>query len=258
VLDYALFLLGQPRVTTVSASTYDLLAAAGFGDADVSDKTGGAGGFDVEDLATAFMRLDDGGTLLVEASWAAHRSDGDQFGITLYGTEGGAELIVDDYEPIGSLRIFTDDAGVPAETRLTAPPGVGHRELQRSPRPGRAVHGGHHPWPVHPLRIRPWPIGPDHVLLVVHDATSSAPTTRSSAPASSTTSVSVAGAATTATRVRPCTPVSSTARRTVASRASSIAARPSSGSPGSPAHSVTASRCASRRSASCSAQSSAE
>ena len=43
------------------------------------------------------MRLDDGGTLLLEASWAAHRADGDQFGATLYGTEGGAERIVDDY-----------------------------------------------------------------------------------------------------------------------------------------------------------------
>ena len=37
------------------------------------------------------MRLEDGGTLLLEASWAMHRADGDQFGATLYGTEGGAE-----------------------------------------------------------------------------------------------------------------------------------------------------------------------
>jgi hypothetical protein len=36
------------------------------------------------------MRLDDGGTLLVEASWAAHRTDGDEFGITLYGTTASA------------------------------------------------------------------------------------------------------------------------------------------------------------------------
>ena len=31
VLDYALFLLGNPAVTTVSASTYDLLGTNGFG-----------------------------------------------------------------------------------------------------------------------------------------------------------------------------------------------------------------------------------
>src|SRR4051794_41727354 len=72
------------------------------------------------------MRLDDGGTLLVEASWAAHRTAGDEFGITIYGTEGGAELIVRDMEPIGSLRIFTDEAGAAAETLLSPPAGGGH------------------------------------------------------------------------------------------------------------------------------------
>jgi predicted dehydrogenase len=131
VLDYSLYLLGHPAITAVSAATYDLLGRAGFGSSPDSDKTGGDGGstFDVEDLATVFMRLGDGGTLAVEASWAAHRSAVDQFGITLYGTEGGAELIVRDMEPVGSLRIFNDDNGVPAETRLSPAPGLGHRTV---------------------------------------------------------------------------------------------------------------------------------
>jgi predicted dehydrogenase len=133
VLDYSMFLLGYPVITAVSASTYDLLGRAGFGSSNDSPKTTseGASTFDVEDLATVFMRLDGGRTLTVEASWAAHRSAVDQFGITLYGTEGGAELIVRDMEPSGSLRIFTDEAGVPAETRLTAPPGLGHKTVVR-------------------------------------------------------------------------------------------------------------------------------
>jgi predicted dehydrogenase len=131
VLDYSLFLLGHPAITAVSASTYDLLGTAGFGSSDASPKTGDSNTFDVEDLATVFMRLGDGGTLTVEASWAAHRSAVDEFGITLYGTEGGAELIVRDMEPSGSLRVFTDDAGVPAETRLSAPPGRGHGTVVR-------------------------------------------------------------------------------------------------------------------------------
>ena len=120
VLDYSLFLLGNPTVRAVSASTYDLLASAGFGSNVRSGKSGvtGAKTFDVEDLATVFMRLDDGGTLLVEASWAAHRRDGDEFGVTLYGTEGGAELIVDDYAPSGSLRVFTDEDGAPVARSL--------------------------------------------------------------------------------------------------------------------------------------------
>jgi predicted dehydrogenase len=131
VLDYSLFLLDNPGITAVSASTYDLLGTAGFGSSPDDDKTGAtdATTFDVEDLATVFMRLEDGGTLLVEASWAAHRTHRDEFGITLYGTEGGAELIVRDMEPSGSLRIFSDVAGVAAETRMNAPPGRAHKAV---------------------------------------------------------------------------------------------------------------------------------
>jgi predicted dehydrogenase len=131
VLDYSLFLLGNPSVRAVSASTYDLLASAGFGSNPDSSKTGATDGktFDVEDLASAFVRLDDGGTLLVEASWAAHRADGDEFGITLYGTDGGAELIVEDYAPSGSLRIFTDDDGAAVATRVASKPGRGHKAV---------------------------------------------------------------------------------------------------------------------------------
>jgi len=131
VLDYSLFLLGNPEVRAVSASTYDLLASAGFGSSPTSKKTGAtdAKTFDVEDLASVFMRLADGGTLLVEASWAAHRPDGDEFGITLYGTDGGAELIVDDYAPRGSLRIFTDDDGAAVATRVPVQPGRGHKAV---------------------------------------------------------------------------------------------------------------------------------
>jgi predicted dehydrogenase len=128
VLDYSLFLLGNPAVSAVSASTFDLLGSSGFGASPTSTKTGATGAktFDVEDLATVFMRLDDGRTLIVEASWAAHRADGDEFGITLYGTEGGAELIVEDYAPSGSLRIFADDGGAAVTTSVSAEPGLGH------------------------------------------------------------------------------------------------------------------------------------
>jgi predicted dehydrogenase len=129
VLDYALYLLGQPAVTTVSASTYDLLGTAGFGSSPNSAKTGEGGRFDVEDLATAFLRLDGGATLLLEASWAAHRTAGDEFGVTLFGTEGGADLRVVDMEEIGTLKTFTDEHGVAAETTFSPPAGRGHRAV---------------------------------------------------------------------------------------------------------------------------------
>jgi predicted dehydrogenase len=128
VLDYALFVLGNPAVTTVSASTYDHLGTAGFGSAPDSDKTGVSDArlFDVEDLATVFMRLEDGVTLLLEASWAAHRPAPDELGLTVFGTGGGAELVIHDQDQPGSLRIFTDDGGVAAETRLAIELGGAH------------------------------------------------------------------------------------------------------------------------------------
>ena len=96
VLDYALFLLGQPKVTRSAPPPTTCSARPASAASAISDKTGGGGEFDVEDLASAFLRLDDGGTLLVETSWAAHRVAGKEFGITIYGTEGGAELRVDE------------------------------------------------------------------------------------------------------------------------------------------------------------------
>ena len=128
VLDYALFLLGGPKVTAVSAATYNLLGSAGFGSDPGSGKSGAVdpSTFEVEDLATVFVRLEGGATLLLEVSWAAHRDATDEYGITLFGTQGGAELRVINHAPSGSLRLFTDDDGVPAETRLVSPPGSGH------------------------------------------------------------------------------------------------------------------------------------
>ena len=131
VLDYALFLLGNPAVKSVSASTYDLLGTNGFGGSRESSKSGASGEatFDVEDLATVFMRLEDGGTLLLEASWATHRADGDQFGATLYGTEGGAEWYVDDYVPVGSLKLFGDKDGSATTQSFRADIGGAHPEV---------------------------------------------------------------------------------------------------------------------------------
>jgi predicted dehydrogenase len=129
VLDYALFLLGNPEVSAVSASTYDLLGTSGFGSSKTALKSGADGPktFDVEDLATVFMRLADGGTLLLEASWAAHRSsDLDEFGATLFGTHGGAHLSVVDYTPTGDLQVFGDEDGELVATPVGVEPGLGH------------------------------------------------------------------------------------------------------------------------------------
>ncbi|MDN5771139.1 MAG: Gfo/Idh/MocA family oxidoreductase, partial [Microlunatus sp.] len=94
MLDMALHLLGEPLVTTATAATYAEFGpfgrgAAAYGLGRKSEVT--ADDFDVEDLATAFLRLDGGGTLLLESSWAQWIPY-DQCYVAVYGSEGGATI----------------------------------------------------------------------------------------------------------------------------------------------------------------------
>lgn len=131
VLDMALYLLGEPEVVSVSASTYNELGKRGIGIDLHANKSGTGSSFEVEDLATAFLRLANGATLLFETSWATHSSAQDDYGLTLYGTESGAEIRVVNYGWQDTLRIYTDIAGAPAEIRPKTHPGEFHRAVVR-------------------------------------------------------------------------------------------------------------------------------
>jgi predicted dehydrogenase len=67
----------------------------------------------------------------LEASWATHSSAGDDFGVTLYGSDGGAEIKVKNYNWEDTLRIFTDIADVPAEVHPLVTKGEGHLAVVR-------------------------------------------------------------------------------------------------------------------------------
>jgi predicted dehydrogenase len=123
VLDMAMYLLGEPRARAISANTYAEFGPRGLkgwlGRQQFSDERMP---YEVEDLATAFIRLEGDGTisnqrttLLLEASWATHSSAGDDFGVTLYGTEGGVELMVRNYTHENTVRVFSDVAGAPTD-----------------------------------------------------------------------------------------------------------------------------------------------
>ena len=131
MLDMALYLLGEPKVLSVSASTFSELGPRGLGGSQFSTKTAVGSAFEVEDLATAFFRLEGGGVLHLETSWATFRKAGDDFGVTLYGTDGGAQIGVENYATDDTLRIYTDVAGAPAEVRPQLVRGEGHRAVVR-------------------------------------------------------------------------------------------------------------------------------
>ena len=80
-LDLALWLMGYPQPTWVMGSTYDPIARA------AAARSGKA--FDVEDLAAAFIRFDNGASLVLEASWAAHIREAELMETRLLGTRAG-------------------------------------------------------------------------------------------------------------------------------------------------------------------------
>lgn len=116
VLDLTLWLMGNPKAVTATGTTYAKFGPTGNGSGSwgVADASGG---FDVEDLASAFIRLDTGATIMLEASWASHVK-GDAIYTNLCGTKGGADL-----EP---LRIYTDMNGVPSDITPSFPQLAGH------------------------------------------------------------------------------------------------------------------------------------
>ena len=127
VLDIAMFLMGEPKPLAVSANTYAEFGPRGqkgwSGRGQFSDEHMQ---YEVEDLGTAFIRLEDGATLLLEASWATHSAAGDDFGVTLYGSEGGVEMIVRNYTVVDTVRVFTDIGGVATDLKPNIPGGQGH------------------------------------------------------------------------------------------------------------------------------------
>ncbi len=116
VLDLTLWLMGNPKAISVTGSTYAKFGPKGegtgsWGTADAS------GIFDVEDFAAGFIRLENGATVMLEASWASHIKC-DVIYTQLLGTKGGAEL-----DP---LRIYTDVHGTSVDIMPQCPNVSGH------------------------------------------------------------------------------------------------------------------------------------
>jgi predicted dehydrogenase len=80
-LDLALWLMGYPKPTWVLGNTYDPIARR------LADAAGKH--YDVEDLAAAFIRFENGATLVVEASWAANIQQAELMETRLLGTKAG-------------------------------------------------------------------------------------------------------------------------------------------------------------------------
>ena len=112
-LDLALWIAGFPKPLSVCGVTFSKFgprgkALGGWG-ADIH--RGGTQVFDVEDLASAFIRLEGGAALVLEVSWASYVADGGEQYLRFLGTEGGAEMS-SRFEPERPIRFYSERADV--------------------------------------------------------------------------------------------------------------------------------------------------
>ena len=91
MLDLSLWLMGNPRPVSVFGKTF-----AEFGPHKRGLGSWGTpewdGRFDVEDLASAMITMEDGSILGLDVSWAVHTDSDNKHAIHIMGTEGGASL----------------------------------------------------------------------------------------------------------------------------------------------------------------------
>ncbi len=90
ILDLTLWFMGNPEPVAVSGSARAELAHQKGAFSQMGGQEIPAH-FDVEDFATAYVRFDNGATLIIEVSWLLHHDvEGEDMQMWLYGTGGGA------------------------------------------------------------------------------------------------------------------------------------------------------------------------
>lgn len=89
ILDLTLWMMGNPKPVTVTGVTQDILSKQ----EGTFSAWGGAvpDYFDVEEFAAAFVRFENGSSLILEVSWLLHHSTKtEDMQMWLYGTKGGS------------------------------------------------------------------------------------------------------------------------------------------------------------------------
>lgn len=131
VLDMLMYILGNPKVHSVTGTTYSEIGPTGRGNWPGSTrmKFSDDQKYEVEDLASAFIRLKNGGTVLLEASWASFTEMVDDFGIQLYGSEGGARIFSKQYALTDTLEVYKNYGDTTADSKPRLVGREGHAQV---------------------------------------------------------------------------------------------------------------------------------
>lgn len=102
VLDRALWICGFPRPDWVLGTAYNRIGRA-------EGARNGIKHFSAEDMATAFIRFENGSSLFLETSWAANREK-EEVITEIYGDKGGARLYASFSDPFtADFRCFLQE-----------------------------------------------------------------------------------------------------------------------------------------------------
>jgi predicted dehydrogenase len=106
VLDLSLFLMNNFEPVSVVGATYTKFGNRGLGEGGwgLSDRTDTT--FDVDDFASAFIRLSNGATVTLDTTWACHQAASNIENVEIFGTEGGAT--------VRPAKLYRGSAGLPS------------------------------------------------------------------------------------------------------------------------------------------------
>lgn len=119
MLDLSLFLLGNFRPVSVTGATYTKFGHRGLGAGNWSLSESQNHAFDVDDFATALIKLEGGVTLNLDVSWAAHQSEANLQDVRLFGTEAAATVHPPRlYRPLNGSEAYETIETLPPEMLL--------------------------------------------------------------------------------------------------------------------------------------------
>lgn len=114
MLDLTRWLIGCPKAVTVSASTFSHIAQS---IARAQEKE-----FDVEDLASALIRFDNGASIILEVSWALNFEEREKVYLELSGTRGGLSNVTFDYRDTTTCIFREENGAMVKSVPLSYPP----------------------------------------------------------------------------------------------------------------------------------------
>lgn len=90
LLDLCLYLMDNFEPVSVTGQTYTKFGNRGLGEGGWGKSEVSGIEFDVDDFASAFIRMANGATVNLHVSWACHDREANRMGVQLFGTEAGA------------------------------------------------------------------------------------------------------------------------------------------------------------------------